>query len=242
MRVPARPPNWRSILRERGAEELYRLFEAATKPMVREFIRAANDEYVHWDKLRYRPMPPGMDAQGMWAAIQLSRANQWIELPIAFTASKGLHYCLPPQQQEWLHQIDQKAGGYLGTSYARTFPDDDERYLFNSLMEEAIASSQLEGACTTHKVAKQMLRTNRRPRDKAEQMILNNYKAILEIRDLKTEKLTPKLLCHLQQVLTDKTLDNPGAAGRFRKPDEYVVVVVCSPKSGPGAMRVSDAP
>jgi len=33
-----------------------------------------------------------------------------------------------------------------------------------------------------------MLRVDRRPKDKAEQMILNNYNAILEIRDLKTEK------------------------------------------------------
>ncbi len=91
-------------------------------------------------------------------------------------------------------------------------------------MEEAIASSQLEGACTTRKIAKQMLRSNRKPRDKAELMILNNYKAILEIRDLKSEKLTPRLLCHLQEILTEGTLDNPQAAGRFRLPDEYIVV------------------
>ena len=92
-------------------------------------------------------------------------------------------------------------------------------------MEEAIASSQLEGASTTREVAKEMLRTNRRPRDNAEQMILNNYNASLEIRDLKKDTLTPGMLCHLQEVLTEKTLDNPKAAGRFRLPDEPISVV-----------------
>src|SRR5581483_4984285 len=102
--------------------------------------------------------------------------------------------------------------------------DDNDRYLFNSLMEEAIASSQLEGASTTREVAKEMLRTNRRPRNTAEQMILNNYKTILEIRDLKKEQLTPAMLRHLHEMLTKKTLEKPDAAGRFRLADEPVVV------------------
>src|SRR5208282_3525756 len=77
----------------------------------------------------------------------------------------------------------------------------------------------------TRKIAKEMLRANRKPRNKAEQMILNNYQAILEVRDMKKEPLTPELLCHLQEILTNKTLDNPDAAGRFRRPDELIVVV-----------------
>jgi Fic family protein len=47
--------------------------------------------------------------------------------------------------------------------------------VLRSLQEEAITSSQLEGAATTHKVAKHMLREQREPRNKGERMILNNY-------------------------------------------------------------------
>lgn len=39
--------------------------------------------------------------------------------------------------------------------------EDKNRYLNSSLMEEAIASSQFEGAATTRKVAKEMLENNR---------------------------------------------------------------------------------
>src|SRR3989344_3387706 len=55
--------------------------------------------------------------------------------------------------------------------------DDTNRYKFISrgVMEEAIASSQLEGAHTTREAAKQMLREGRKPRNNSERMILNNY-------------------------------------------------------------------
>ena len=45
-------------------------------------------------------------------------------------------------------------------------------------MEEAISSSQMEGATTTRKVAKDMLRNNLTPRSRSEQMIYNNYNSI----------------------------------------------------------------
>lgn len=45
-------------------------------------------------------------------------------------------------------------------------------------MEEAIASSQMEGANTTREVAKELLRTQRRPLNKAERMIVNNYRTM----------------------------------------------------------------
>ena len=78
---------------------------------------------------------------------------------------------------------------------------------------------------TTRTAAKKMLAANRRPRNHDEQMILNNYRAILEIRDLKREKLTPELLCHLQKTITDKTLKNEEEGGRFRTAEDGEVVV-----------------
>ena len=101
---------------------------------------------------------------------------------------------------------------------------DKDKYLFNSLMEEAIASSQLEGAVTTRRVAKQMLREGRKPRSMAERMIFNNYQAILRIRDRQKDDLSPQLLRELHSVLTSGTFDDPSNEGRFRQPDDNVVV------------------
>jgi hypothetical protein len=44
-------------------------------------------------------------------------------------------------------------------------------------MEEAIRSSQLEGATTSRAVAKELLRSGREPTNRSERMILNDYRA-----------------------------------------------------------------
>jgi Fic family protein len=218
MRIPEKPPNPAPAINEWSKSPI-----SMADPAVTAFIRSANDRYLHWDKLRFQPLPAGITTSQAWAAVFLSRRMQRQGIPLTFEGDKKLCYWIPPQHHEWISLIDQRAGGFIGSG-SEEVPDDNDRYLFNSLMEEAIASSRLEGASTTREVAKEMLRTNRRPRNKAEQMIVNNYKAILEIRDLKKEKLTPQLLCHLQEVLTDQTLDKPDAAGRFRRADEPICV------------------
>jgi Fic family protein len=223
MRIPETPPNWMAWLRGDDQESSAAL-QLIVQLQVEEFVRHANERYLHWDKLRFQSLPEGVTPELAWAAVQLSRRPQQQSLPLSFDGKGKLKYWLPPQQQQWVSIIDQQAGGYLGAPAAQPIPEDNERYLVNSLMEEAIASSQLEGACTTREVGKELLRSGRQPRDRDERMILNNYKAIREIRDLKKDNLTPALLCHLQRVLTDGTLDKPDAAGRFRRPDEQVCV------------------
>ena len=93
-------------------------------------------------------------------------------------------------------------------------------YLIKSLVEEAINSSQLEGASTTRHVAKEMIRQGRDPKDKSEQMILNNFHAMQFIRDFKEDELTPSFLFELHRILTEKTLDDPEKAGVFRSEND----------------------
>ena len=65
-----------------------------------------------------------------------------------------------------LNLFDLNIGGTLGTK--SLIPENDKNYyLISSIMEEAIASSQMEGASTTRKVAKDMLWTQQKPKNKA---------------------------------------------------------------------------
>jgi Fic family protein len=91
-------------------------------------------------------------------------------------------------------------------------------------MEEAITSSQLEGAATTREVAKEMIRTGRQPRDTGERMILNNYITMQRIMKLKDEPLSQNVVFEIHDLVTDQTLDDNGAAGRFRTENEKRVV------------------
>ncbi len=76
----------------------------------------------------------------------------------------------------------------------------------------------------TREVAKEMLLTGREPRNDDERMILNNYRTIRMLNDRLREPLTVPLLHEIQAELTAQTLNKPDAAGRFRRPEENVVV------------------
>ncbi len=91
-------------------------------------------------------------------------------------------------------------------------------------MEEAITSSQIEGAATTRVVAKEMLRSGRQPRNIGEQMIKNNYLAMQRIRLLTDRPLTVDTIFELHRVLTEGTLEISDGAGRLRRADERIVV------------------
>jgi Fic family protein len=220
MRIPKAPPDFNKLLRMASAKALLPNF---AKPELVNFVNSVNDKYLPWDEFRHRPMPLELDPELGWIAVAVPRFWQFRALPISFyDQSDVLKFWTPPQHHEWLHRIDQQAGGTLGTTSRFAVQANDERYLWNSLMEEAIASSQLEGASTTREVAKTMLRRRRKPKDKSERMILNNYRAIQYIRELRDENLTPKLLCKIQEIITHETLDG---SGRFRKPGDTDIVV-----------------
>ena len=92
-------------------------------------------------------------------------------------------------------------------------------------MEEAIATSQIEGAVTTRQVAKEMLRTNRKPKNRSEQMIVNSYRTIRMLRERIHRPLSLDLLFDIQGSMTQDTLDDPTGAGRFRTSEEEINVV-----------------
>ncbi len=93
-------------------------------------------------------------------------------------------------------------------------------------MEEAIASSQLEGATTTRKVAKEMLRKNRSPSNHSERMIVNNYQTMSFIKQEaeREKRITPEFLLEVHKRITEKTLENPADEGRFRQTDDVRVM------------------
>ena len=92
--------------------------------------------------------------------------------------------------------------------------------MIRSLVEEAISSSQIEGAVTTRVVAKEMLRTGRKPKDRSEQMIYNNYRSMQMIKRHLSEPLTIDLIKKIHASMTENTLEVPSWAGRFRTPED----------------------
>lgn len=219
MRLPDAPPSFGDLISTSDLNEaMPRIFRAGVGPLV-------DGRYSHWDEIR-RAKPPGdLDRQTWWLGIKLAREQISRDITLLAVDGRPFRYSLPDRALELLHWIDQYSAGEIVVSETIKDPGDRRRYLVNSLFEEAITSSQLEGASATRQVAKEMLRTGRPPRDRSERMIVNNYQAMSMLRPMAAAQLTPADVFRLHATLTDETLDNPDAAGRLQRPDEIRVVV-----------------
>jgi len=182
-------------------------------------------EYPHWDEVGHRQPPEGLTRIQAWFGIKLGRQAVLQPLPLVATTGQPFMYGMPDAVLELLHWIDQHAAGEIALSEAIPDVGERQRYLVSSLIEESITSSQLEGAATTRREAKDLLRTGRRPRDRDEQMILNNYRAMSSLRSLQGQPLTIDLVNELHRTLTEGTLDDPTAAGRPQQPGQIRVRV-----------------
>ena len=218
MRLPKTPPPIRELLGSMDGEKLIALISsgAANLPPGR---------YEHWDKIRYLTPPPKLTREEWWIALKLGRSSTAKKLPFLSTDGRNFEYTLPDFLHERLHRIDQDASGRVELPSEVTNPNLRDRYLISSLFEEAIASSQLEGASTTHHVAKAMLREGRKPANRSEQMIFNNFRAMEFVREHVKDDLNEALLLELHRIVTDGTLDESHAEGRFRIESDEVVVI-----------------
>jgi Fic family protein len=200
-----------------GTDRLGMILGVVSKPVV-------NGQYLHWQKLRFHTPPQGISHEDWWLGLKLLRQSQYKTVPLTDVEGRAFQYLLADPIPQRLHQIDLGSGGLIQMPEQITNPATRDRYYVGSLIEEAITSSQLEGAATTRKVAKEMIRAGRRPRDRSERMILNNYRTMKRIGELKNQALTKELVFELHRRVTEDTLDDASAAGRFRSDDEKVVV------------------
>jgi Fic family protein len=73
-------------------------------------------------------------------------------------------------------------------------------------------------------VAREMLEQNRKPKNKSEQMILNNYQAMKWIVQNKKMTLTPERLLEIHKMITGATLDDSEDEGKFRDNDHVKIM------------------
>lgn len=214
MKKPRNPPPMSAIFAKFPVADLVRLADHGL----------VGGAYLHWDEVRHREPPPGITREEWWAAIRFGRYLQHRDIPLRDVQRRAFTFVPTSEIDQAQHWIDLIAGGRIEMPPEITTPESKDRYYVSSLIEEAITSSQLEGASTTRRVAEQMLREGRSPRDRSERMILNNYATMKRIGELRDQPLTRAMVFEIHRLVTDGTLEHPDAAGRFRREDERVIV------------------
>ncbi len=224
MKKPLLPPAMPQLLSEIADDDPQRLFEVFSNG------RPVDDKgrYLHWDQMRHRKPPEGLTLQEWWVRTAVSRLSQARALPVTGTDGTSFRFTNIDRIQEMVHRIDQQASGHIQADEIVVRLRSRDQYLVPSLVEEAITSSLLEGAATTRRVAKELLRTGRKPRDTSERMVLNNYLAMQAAEELANsgEPLDPNHVLELHRIVTDGTLEDPSEAGRLQQPDEERVAIM----------------
>lgn len=194
------------------------------KDEISEAFRKANSPtYLYWDKFKFKKMSSDLSAEELWVLISTYRDILSIKTPIKSKDGKYFSFLKSPSVDEYLHKIDMLVGGNIFPK-SKIPMGDKEIFISRGIIEEAIASSQLEGAHTSRLAAKKLILENRQPSNASEQMIVNNYKAMLILEDqYKDRKLSRELLFEFHSILTDKTIDI-SEQKRFRKDSDDIVV------------------
>ena len=185
---------------------------------IASIVDKVNADYEYWDKVKYKKTPEGCTPQMLWTHVKASRLRGMMTVWDKY----GINLCVTSQMQRMCHDFDMKFGSFWDGDNDAQSPEK-KYYLSSSLMEEAIYSSKMEGASTTRMIAKDMLRKNKSPQNKSQQMIVNNYNTIQYIVEHKDEPMTKEALLNLHRLMTEKTMDNPANSGNFRTNDEVVV-------------------
>ncbi|MGP5070899.1 Fic family protein [Arthrobacter rhombi] len=218
MKLPMPAPKYEDLLGEIAREDPQNLNKIL-------LAQVEDDPYLHWDSLRYKNPPEGLSLEDWWLALKLRRTRQGRTVELFQKDGRRFWFSMTDRLLRMSEDIARRAGANLASKDQILRGQTRENYIVRSLVEEAVTSSQLEGASTSRRDAVELLESGRDPRDKSEIMIVNNYLAMQIIKDAPSEPLTPAFVLEMHRVLTDGTLDDPGEAGRLETPGHERVAV-----------------
>ena len=209
-----------------SADELAGLLARSTPEWLELAERVNSPKYLFWDKARYMPRPEELTDREFWAFVTYQRRMSLGRsmTPILDRHSIPFSWLRLPHFDRFLHECDTYLSDKSSVTHRRS-RQTNKQLILSGLIEEAIATAQLEGASTTRKVAKQMLLEGRRPTTDSERMILNSYNAMVDIEEeTKLTTMTGERLLALHTTLTKGTIKD-SEVGRLRFEDEPIVVV-----------------
>ena len=192
------------------------LFEQIRQGDFEAFLSKSDERYFYYDEIKYQKNCPFPSPEENWSLIKTYRTTKYEALNFGKHQFK---YYLSSFALKNLHDIDLKLMG--GLQQNPLLSSESLEFFKTSLFEEAVASSQVEGAATTTEVARDMLKSGRKPRNESEQMIFNNLRAIEYISEYRDHPLDVKIIIELHKIMTTYT-DAEKYAGDFRKGEVYV--------------------
>ncbi|MFA5232247.1 MAG: Fic family protein [Candidatus Paceibacterota bacterium] len=215
------------ILSKDWAERALKRFFGSERSDFQKFINSVSgDDYLYWDRVKYfQPSPSGASKEELWSIVKFQRMLNFIPTPIKHEDGHFFNWVKLKKIEPFLHEMDLNTGGEILFEKDLENKKNKQKLIFRGSVEEAIASSQLEGASTSREMAKKFLREGRRPKNYSEQMIFNNYLTMkLLEEDFKDREMNKNILLKLHGLITKDTPTSDGEQPRIRNEKDKIYV------------------
>ncbi len=192
-----------------------------------EYYQAVDNKgrYLPYDEFQYR-VAGGLNVEWAWCITKNYRNSHYMKLLPSGDDGALCNFMLTPMIQKVISHADRNATtASLEWMTSKIGEENHLEYLLNDLIEdEAISSSQLEGAATTTLIAKDMLKRKRKPRTPDEKMILGNFKMMKYAWDNRKKPLSIDLILSMHHEGTEDIDNDKYTPGVFRQTDDVAVV------------------
>ena len=124
-------------------------------------------------------------------------------LPLKDRRKQPFGFSIPRSVEVLLERIDFASGSALNVPEPISNKQTRGHHLAHARIEEAVASSWLDGATTLREAAAEMIRTGREPSDGSERMVLNAWLGLNRISERKEQEdfLSPGRILELHRIV-----------------------------------------
>ena len=182
--------------------------------LIKELTEVFFNKYTNKQETMYR-LPMDIDIEEFWSAEIERRKHDAVYLPLRTFDGKPFFYNRTKVFREAADRITETARGDFDNI-------DQARFVRQTLIEEAYCSSSIEGAFSTKEASRKLIESGKKPKDKSEQMILNNYNALQFIMEHLEYPFDEQMIITIGRLLTEGTLEGGPVEG-YRSDMVYVV-------------------
>ena len=165
-----------------------------------QLIQQFMDRYLSREEIAYR-LPVSMPISQFWPVMEEARKKAAISLPLKAQNGQPFWFVINKTIEAQCDAVAEIA--------RRSFVFDElsDQIMEEATIDEAVWSSVIEGAFTSKADAARIIRQDKTPSNKSEQMVKNNYQALLYVLDHLEDPITAQTLIDIARIVTHEASD-----------------------------------
>ena len=177
-----------------------------------------SEEYSTKKALLYK-VPLQIRKTNFFEEIQKMRRETAIQTPLKDVTGTNLWFNITEKIVENINVVEQNAMIKLDAYIPEGMHG---KVLEDVLLEEALSSSAIEGAFSTKKRVRELIKKKLSPIEKSEKMLVNNFKALEYILDNIHKPLDREFLFRIWGMITEGALEEGSITNSYRDDDVHV--------------------